>query len=176
MGNPSASTISAFDRLIVSHYESLYRSALVLSGGRHADAEDLTQQTLLKAFLKQDQLRDERATKRWLLVIARSIFLKNLQKKSVQLWSHLEMAEPESPADTNATDFPIDPQELPKFLARLDESQRLILHMYYFEELSYRQIADTLQVKIGTVMSRLARAKQRLRELAVAGQASGRKG
>ncbi len=188
MGNPVDTSITAFGKLIVSHHEALYRAALVLSGGRHADAEDLTQQTLLKAYQKREQLREPAAAKRWLLVIARSIFLKNLHKKSAQLWANFDPADDDRSnsadrhsqadrtiiqqrgADSSAIDYPIDPSELPQLLSRLDDGQRLILHLYYFEDLSYREIAEMLQVKIGTVMSRLARAKQRLRDLAQVGQ------
>lgn len=178
---PVDASIAAFSKLIVSHHESLYRAALVLTGGRHADADDLTQQTLLKAYQKRDQLREPGAAKRWLLVIARSIFLKGLHKKSAKLWSQLDAVDDErQPSlessitdrhgdEPNTIDYPIDPADLPQLLTRLDDGQRLILHLYYFEDLSYREIAEMMQVKIGTVMSRLARAKQRLRELAQVG-------
>lgn len=167
MGNPVELSSAAFGKLIVSHYESLYRAALVLAGGRHADAEDLTQQTLLKAFQKREQLRQAQAARSWLLAIARNVFIKNLQKKSALPGLDFEL-NLEDPSGTEAaqTDFPMDAAELPTLLSRLDDSQRLVLHMYYFEDLSYRQIADALEIKLGTVMSRLARAKQRLREMA----------
>ena len=57
-----------------------------------------------------------------------------------------------------------DAEELQQVLGELHEDLRLILLMFYFEELSYKQIADELEIPIGTVMSRLSRAKQKLRE------------
>ena len=67
---------------------------------------------------------------------------------------------------------PIDRELLDLALNELSEQQRLILAMFYFDELSYKQIASELEVPMGTVMSRLARAKSRLRELLMSRQAS----
>ena len=73
----------------------------------------------------------------------------------------LDMGEvPQPAAELQA----VDAEELQQVLGELSEDLRLILLMFYFEELSYKQIADDLEIPIGTVMSRLSRAKQKLRE------------
>ena len=61
-------------------------------------------------------------------------------------------------------DEAVDRELLHRALDQLPEQYRLIVGMFYFEEFSYKQIAQELGVPIGTVMSRLARAKQRLRQ------------
>ena len=68
-----------------------------------------------------------------------------------------EAADHASPVD------PIDREELAAALDELPEESRLVLLMFYFEELSYQQIAEQLEIPMGTVMSRLSRAKEHLR-------------
>jgi len=155
MGSPSVR------ELIDSHYESLYRYAVRLSGSS-ADAEDLTQETFGKALTRIAQLRDADRAKPWLFRILRNEYLHrkrdDRRAKVVPLDSVGE--PPEVPVDGG---FEIDPQELQAALTELDETFRTPLILFYFEDFSYRDIADQMELPIGTVMSRLARAKAYLR-------------
>lgn len=154
---PAALEIS---RLIVDHHENLFRYAYRLTGSAH-DAEDLTQQTFLVAQQRLDQVRDPARIGGWLFSVLRSCFLKSRRKRRPALAANLELEIDELPASPAAE--PIDRQQLQAALDELPDDARLILVMFYFEDCSYKEIADQLQIAIGTVMSRLARAKARLR-------------
>lgn len=152
---------SSVRELIDSHYESLFRYAVRLSGST-ADAEDLTQETFGKALTRISQLRDADRAKPWLFRILRNEYLHrkrdDRRAKVVPLDSVGE--PPEAPPDGG---FEVDPQELQAALIELDETFRTPLILFYFEDFSYRDIADQMDLPIGTVMSRLARAKAYLR-------------
>jgi len=147
--------------LVEQHYTLLYRYAFRLCGSA-TDAEDLTQQTFLTAQRKLGQLRKPAYAKAWLCAIVRNTYLKNLRNRNGTAVVSLEfVAEPiaEDPSGEPA----LNPQELQTILNELPEEFRTPLILFYFEEFSYKEIAEQMEVVIGTVMSRLARAKSYLR-------------
>ncbi len=147
--------------LIDAHYDGLYRYAFRLSGSS-ADAEDLTQETFRKALARLPQLRDAGKARAWLYRILRNEYLHRVRDdqrhRTVPLDAVGDLAE-KAPAELHE----IDPARLQQALAELDESFRTPIILFYFEEFSYRDIADQMDLPIGTVMSRLARAKSHLR-------------
>lgn len=149
-------------QVIDLHHRAVYRYAYRLTG-RVADAEDLAQQTFLIAQQKLGQLRDETKADRWLFAVVRSCFSKNRRRRrptsAVNLELNMDAVAVEPPPGES-----IDRETLDRALDELPETYRLILAMFYFDDFSYKQIAQELQIPMGTVMSRLARAKQRLRE------------
>jgi RNA polymerase sigma-70 factor (ECF subfamily) len=169
---PAAATLE-IGPLIVAHHAALYRYAYRLSGCQ-ADAEDLTQQTFLVAQQKLHQLREADRVASWLYAVLRSCYLKQCRKRhppgalTVNLPLE-EIAEQEITADD------IDREALQAALGELPDEFRVVVLMFYFEELSYKEIAEQLEIPMGTVMSRLSRGKQHLRtslmadERAVAG-------
>ena len=151
--------------LIAEFHDSVYRYSYRLTG-RQADAEDVTQQTFLIAHEKLHQLNSPSSAKSWLMTIARNCFLKRIRRKKPLPASSVEIDveqidQPEP--DTADSDLP-DPDALKNAIKDLEPNHRLIIMMFYFEKLSYKEIANQLEVKIGTVMSRLSRAKTKLRE------------
>jgi RNA polymerase sigma-70 factor, ECF subfamily len=148
-------------QLVDAHYESLYRYAFRLAGSA-ADADDLTQETFCKAQLQFHQLRDPTRAKPWLFSILRNAYLHRLRAdanhKNVSLEAIGDVAgpEPEPPPD-------VEPAQLQAALNDLPEAFRTPVILFYFEEFSYRDIADQMELPIGTVMSRLARAKDQIR-------------
>lgn len=157
--------------LIAAHYEALYRYAYRLSGSA-ADAEDLTQETFRKALARVHQLRDPEKAKGWLFQILRNAYLHKVRdqkrEKLVPLDSVAEVGmNPDAPLPDVGD---VDPAALQAALAGLDETFRTPLILYYFEEFSYREIADQMELPIGTVMSRLARAKAHLKAKLTAGE------
>ncbi len=143
-------------------YESLYRYAYRLSGSA-ADADDLTQETFCKAQAQFKQLRDRSRAKPWLFSIVRNLYLHRLRSERQHSIVSLDaVAElPENVPD----DLPeIDSEQLQQALDELPELFRTPLILYYFEDFSYRDIAEQMDLPIGTVMSRLARAKASLRQ------------
>lgn len=146
--------------LVRNHYALVYRFAFRLTGSP-ADAEDLTQQAFLTAQAKLEQLRDPSNAKAWLCAIARNAFLKSRRSANGVVPCSLErVAEPASAANSEP-DF--DSEELQTVLNELPEEFRTTLILFYFDEFSYKEIAEQMQVPIGTVMSRLARGKSQLR-------------
>lgn len=148
-------------RLIGEHHRALYRYAFRLAG-RVADAEDLTQQTFVVAQQKIHQVRDPAKVRPWLYTVLRNCFLKSRRKQRPASAGDLELdidavAEPLPAAEQ------IDRRELQAAIDALPDEFKLVVVMFYFEECSYKEIAAKLEVPMGTVMSRLARAKGRLR-------------
>lgn len=149
------------EQLVKDHYKELYRFAYRLSGAT-AEAEDLVQETFCQAQLKLVQLRDGQAARAWLFAILRNAYLRRLRDaKACRLLPLDEVGELADRSDGELP--PIDPEQLQEALAALPETFRTPLILYYFEEFSYREIAEQMQVPMGTVMSRLARGKDYLR-------------
>jgi RNA polymerase sigma-70 factor (ECF subfamily) len=147
--------------LVDQHYELLYRYAYRLSGSA-ADAEDLTQETFCTAQQKLAQLRNAASARSWLCTILRHCFLKGFRSARVVSFASLEtLADDPEAAGDPADDM--DLEKLQRVLDALPEPFRTPLILFYFEEFSYRDIAEQMGVPLGTVMSRLARAKRHLR-------------
>lgn len=149
------------ERLLEEHQESVFRYAYRLCGCA-ATAEDIAQEVFLRAFRSLHQLRDDAAARGWLLVIARNEFLRHCRRRA----SSSELVVDPQDCDTPAEQAPppIENQEwVAAALEQLPEDFRLVLLMYYFEELSYAQIAEQLKIPLGTVMSRLSRGKTHLK-------------
>jgi len=159
-------------RLDFSDYlDGLYGYAMVLSRNG-ADAEDLVQETCLRALRGIDRLRAEGSVKSWLFTILRNIWLNQLRQRRTRP----DLVELD--ADENASYEPADRVQDPhKDLVNKAEREKLrvaiqqlplefreVIVLREYEELSYQEIAGLLDCPIGTVMSRLARARSRLRD------------
>ncbi len=148
-------------QLVEEYYESLYRYAYRLSGTA-ADAEDLTQEAFCTAQMKLHQLRDPGRAKPWLFSIVRNGYLHRLRQRKHEVTMPVDgfgdVAEP-------PLELPdVDPQKLQEALGEMPEAFRTPLILFYFEDFSYRDIAEQMDLPIGTVMSRLSRAKCLLRK------------
>jgi RNA polymerase sigma factor (sigma-70 family) len=159
-------------RLVDDHYLALYRYAFRLSGSA-ADAEDLTQETFCKAQRHLSQLRDNGRAKPWLFSILRNAYLHRVRAE--QHAHCLSLDDVGDLAEAAAEPLPeIDPDRLQQALNELPEAFRTPLILFYFEDFSYRDIAEQMDLPLGTVMSRLARAKAHLRSrLLPASEATG---
>jgi len=148
-------------RLVAEHHKAVYGYAYRLSG-TEADAEDLTQQAFLVAQQKLGQLRKAESVRSWLLAIVRNGFLKACKRRrpvpAVDLQLNIDSI-PDAALDRDE----IDHERLQQAIDELPAEFKVVLVMFYFEECSYREIAEKLSLPIGTVMSRLARAKGHLR-------------
>ena len=149
-------------QLVRAHYQAVYRYAFRLAGNE-ADAEDLTQQTFLIAQDRLGQVRNGERVLSWLFAVLRSCFLKSRRRLRPIAAVNLELNVEEIP-EHRWTESAIDREELQGALNDLPEEFRLVVLMFYFEEMSYQDIAKQLELPIGTVMSRLSRAKGRLRQ------------
>ncbi|GAB4132662.1 MAG: RNA polymerase sigma factor SigE [Thermogutta sp.] len=147
---------------IRDHAEVVFAYLYRLAGSTSA-AEDLTQEVFLTALRKGDQIRDPKRVRAWLMTVARNSFLAS--RRASQALPTVELPEAAEIADDESAPehWAFDEEQLQEALAELPDDFRVVVLMFYFEELSYREIAELLGLPIGTVMSRLSRAKAQLR-------------
>ena len=153
----------SFEQLVEEYYQPAYRFAFSLSGN-HSDACDITQQAFYLAHTRSHQLRDPAKRKQWLFTILHREFLRTRRRETAHPQSALEFCEhalPHIHVDHAAT---LDSKTVLLALQTLDENFRMPLALFYLDQLSYKEIAAALDIPIGTVMSRLARGKQMLRQ------------
>jgi RNA polymerase sigma-70 factor (ECF subfamily) len=146
--------------LVEQFYSPVFRFAYRLSG-QASDAEDLAQQAFMDAQRKLHTLRDVEKVRPWLFMIVRNLYRRKIRDQKPDRQVTLEaVAEPTAEVQPG----PLDHEGLQAALDTLPEEFRTVLLLFYFEELSYREIAAQLDLPIGTVMSRLSRGKQHLRQ------------
>jgi RNA polymerase sigma-70 factor (ECF subfamily) len=159
-----------FEARVLPHLDAAYRFARWLSHSS-ADADDILQEAILRAFRGFDTLRGSDA-KAWLLAIVRNCHSTALQQQrrraSVPLPDEHDGEDGRAlvadTPDPESTSIQGDEQRtLDRLLAALPQEQREILMLREIEELDYREIAAVINIPIGTVMSRLARARAALR-------------
>lgn len=149
-------------QLVRQFHAVLFRYAYRLTGS-NSDAEDLTQQTFLTAHQKLGGLRDMAKVKSWLFTVMRNTYLKGCRKQRPVPAGNIELDVDNLPARLPREDE-IDRQALQLALDELTDDYKVVLVMFYFEELSYKEIGEKLALPLGTVMSRLSRAKGHLRQ------------
>ena len=152
-----------FESIVSSYYESLYRFALSLTGAE-ADACDLTQQTFLIWATKGHQLLDRSKVKSWLFTTLHREFL-SIRKRIVR-FPHVELNESheELPPISEDVLSTLDATWLLESLGRLQEPYRSALSLFYLEDCSYKEIAEILQIPLGTVRSRIFRGIRLLQQ------------
>lgn len=161
----------SFEELAVPHLEMVYRVARRLARNQH-EAEDLVQETYLKAYkaFSRFEMR-EFGIKPWLLKILHNTFFNRRarQKKAPKATDQATLEQThEATESESASEAPPDldyenvDQEVKAAINGLPEEFRSVLLLWATMELSYQEIADILSVPIGTVMSRLHRARQQL--------------
>ncbi|PAW66109.1 MAG: RNA polymerase subunit sigma-24 [Opitutia bacterium Tous-C1TDCM] len=154
-----------FPQLVESHYPGLYRFALSLARNP-ADASDLTQQTFYIWATKGQALRDAGKAKTWLFTTLYREFLRIRRRESrVTALEDLTPAEQDPPDADADVIVKMDAELVLAALQEVPLTFREPLALFYLQELSYLEIADVLEVPIGTIMSRLARGKAHLRAL-----------
>ena len=147
--------------LVDQHYRAVFGYAYRLSGSV-IESEDLTQQTFMLAQSHLTQLREPRAARGWLYTIARNEFLRRRpMSTSIALDDAPELVSPE--VESEWLDGELTSERLQAALNELPVEFRVPVVLFYFENLSYRDIAEQLDQPIGTIMSRLSRAKSQLR-------------
>jgi len=152
-----------FEKLVEDFYLPLYRFAFSLSR-QESDAADLTQQTFLLWASKGHQLRDSSKVKTWLFTSLYREFLgrKRDRDRFVESEASLEtIAQQSIPASVVDE---LDGQIVQSALHELEEIYRAPLTLFYLQQHSYKEIAEILEIPIGTVMSRISRGKDQLRK------------
>jgi RNA polymerase sigma-70 factor (ECF subfamily) len=153
--------LDVFNEFVLPHARLIYDSAFRLCGN-HDDAEDLLQETLFYAVKSFAQLKDRDKCKYWLFSILKNLFLKQVEKGKKRTDLEFDLFS-DNICDVSyiENEYLRDEVErnLRDILERLDERLKIPIFMFYFDRLTYKEIADILGVPIGTVMSRIARGK-----------------
>jgi RNA polymerase sigma-70 factor (ECF subfamily) len=155
-----------YEQAVALYHEDLHRFALSLSRNS-ADASDLTQESYCRLLNKGDQLHDKSKVKSWLFTTLYRVFLGWKRREKRFPHTELSLSEPDLPALTPNVVDQLDSEIVLAALQEIDEHHRTPLVLFYLQSLSYREIAEMLDVPVGTVMSRLSRAKAMLRTLVV---------
>lgn len=152
-----------FEEAVRSAYPTLYRAAVVLTGNA-ADAEDAVQETLFRAFKAYGTFRGESSATTWMyrILIREAGRIRRNARPTAQMQIEAPLMDTRNPhgAASQSDEF----RRALAILRDLAERQREMVTLFYLEDLSYREVADTLGVSIGTVKSALSRARTVLRE------------
>lgn len=162
----------AFEREALPHLDAVFRVALRLSGNQ-ALAEDLAQETMLKAFRAWHQYRPGTNVRAWLLTILRNTFINEYRKRrraraevnvsdieSFTVFPEVQETDPEGRFFEQIVD-----EDVLKAIDALPDEFRESLVLSDVEGLSYQEIAEITEVPVGTVKSRIYRARQALQRV-----------
>ena len=169
----------AYATLMNKYKKAVYFTVLKMVSNKD-DAEDLTMQAFTKAFRSLDKYDNSYAFSTWLFRIASNNAIDHLRKRKLSTTS-LDVNIFEDDGDQGASvsttlvDEKADPEEamlkgqrsaiMREVINSLDDKYKELINLYYFEELKYEEIADQLQIPLGTVKVRLSRAKDFLAKL-----------
>jgi RNA polymerase sigma-70 factor (ECF subfamily) len=173
----------AFDTLMSRHQRGLYQ---MLRGivRNHADADDLTQEAFFRAFRYLDRFDRARPFRPWLYKIGVNLACHHLRRSRRARWVSLDEEHPETgvtladrmehPGAEAEVRRPLETRRLAEAMQMLPPLHRTVLVLRAVENLRYEEIAVILAVPVGTVMSRISRAREALREiLAASGDSAG---
>ncbi|HSG81834.1 MAG TPA: sigma-70 family RNA polymerase sigma factor, partial [Gemmatimonadota bacterium] len=169
MGEDAAVKREEFEQEALVHLDTLYSVALRLCGNA-SDAEDLVQDTVMKAYRSWDKYERGTNCRAWLVTIMRNTFINRFRKESkrpsavefdaVQDISVFDEVQDRDPAGTFFRQIVDD--DVKRAIQELPEEFRLPVVLSDVEGLSYAEIAEILELPVGTVKSRLFRGRRRL--------------
>lgn len=151
----------AFSRIIIQNKEAMYKTAIVILKNED-NAYDALQEALIKMYKNINKLESVEAFKLWSrrIIVNCCYDLINKNNKVIDITSRLTENYEEAKQDTyNCED------ELVELLDKLDPDLRLTATLYYYNDLSTKEIADILNIPAGTIKSRLSRAREKLYEI-----------
>jgi len=163
----SAVDDQAFETYVLPEIEVLLRVANSLTRN-HAEAEDLVQDSLIRAYRGISRF-DGRHPRAWLLTILRNTHINRNRRRRPELLRDPDAATDRlvSAASDERTDAGVDDEidaEIIRALDSLDEPFRRVVELVDIDGLTYAEAAEVLDVPVGTVMSRLHRARSRIRD------------
>lgn len=145
-----------FKQWIAQHHEVLYRHARWMTGNNDL-AKDLVQDTYFQAWKYRSSLREENKVLGWLLTILRRLVYKECRQNMSRSEFLQEFAQDAVATERENIDAMID---LERNLNLLNASQREILLLYALHGFTYEEISEQLEIPLGTVMSRISRARK----------------
>jgi RNA polymerase sigma-70 factor, ECF subfamily len=150
--------------ILESLYGSLYQFAVHLTRSE-SDAADLVQQTFLILIQNLYQIRDLSRIKCWLFTTLRRNFLMEVRHRTKHREVEFLPNVHDLPVEDASPWSAMDALEVRKALLQVEEIYRVTLELFYVSELSYREIEEILEIRPGTVMSRLSRGKAQLKSI-----------
>ncbi len=148
----------SMDDVIYKYKENIFRAALSISRNPQ-DAEDILQDTLLEYFQRDREFDSEEHIKAWLLRVAtnksKNIVLNFWHRNRVSLEEYMEEVPFQEPED----------RKLAEAVLSLPKKYRIIIHLYYYEDYSVREIGDVLNLTQSAVKNRLLRGRKMLKEM-----------
>jgi RNA polymerase sigma-70 factor, ECF subfamily len=159
----------AFDELMKRYAASVYKVTYSLTRN-HADADDLSQETFIRAYRAIARFDEQYQFYTWVRRIAVNLCFNHLKRGKKFRFVPLPMADGEEESADIADPRPQSAdsglrRDLDQALAKLPSDQRAVFVLRVNEEMSYGEISQALGIPVGTVMSRLSRAREKLREL-----------
>jgi RNA polymerase sigma-70 factor (ECF subfamily) len=151
-----------FESVVARYYEPLYQFAFSLTRSE-ADACDLTQQTYYIWATKGHQLRDVSKVKTWLFTTLHRAFLESRRRQT--RFPHFELSQVPLPSLAAADVNQLDAGHVLRALAQVDQVYQAPVALFYLEDCSYKEIAEILDVPIGTVKSRMSRGIAQLQTI-----------
>lgn len=155
---------NTFEETVNAYYEPLYRFAYSLAHD-DADARDLTQETFAQLSRKAGQIQDRTRIKSWLFTTLYRSFIDSHRRRIRHPHVEAEGVLEDLPARTVDAGERLDAASVLKALRNVPEVFRVPLTLFYLEQHSYLEIAEIIDVPVGTVMSRISRGRAALREL-----------
>jgi RNA polymerase sigma-70 factor (ECF subfamily) len=149
-------------RLIIEHIPRLRRYARALVGDRYV-ADDLVQDTLERAWNKFYLWRQGSDLRAWLFTIMHNVFVNQVRRRRYEIEQPMEELPVVSVRATQSEQLEL--QDVDRALRKLSDEQREVVLLVAVEQLSYDEASRALDIPIGTVMSRLSRARERMRQL-----------
>ena len=153
-------------RLVVQHIPRLRRYARALTGDANR-ADDLVQDSLERAWSRMHLWQGEGDMRAWLFTIMHNVFVNSVRKYAREpgFVPLSETDQSNSTSDAADHETLLELRDLKVAIDNLPEAQREVILLVGLEQLSYQEVADILDIPIGTVMSRLSRARERLRTM-----------
>ncbi len=163
----------AFAVIVARYTERAYRMALYILGSKQ-DAMDLSQDAFIRAYRNLKRFDVSRPFFPWFATILRNLcynFLRRRKRKQAYNIEDFQIAEPSAPSSEPSSGIAVETKvALNKALSKLSPQDREIIGKFYFEQLSYAEIATELDIPIGTVMSRLYYARRHLKDRMLKGE------
>ncbi len=156
----------AFGELVLRHQSAVRRFLRHLTGGDHATADDLTQETFVQAYRSLARHHGESSFATWLLGIAHNLH-RNARRKAARFVAPPDetFADETTPSPARSSDLRHD---LTAALRSLTSDEQTVIHLFYQQGLSHPEIAEVVGWPLGTVKTHLARGKDKLRRLLAA--------
>lgn len=150
---------NAFNALVVKYQGFVRRFLLHLLGGDAMTADDLAQETFIKAYLNLKQFKGVSNFSTWLTRIAYNVFY-DFQRNKNTHFEDIETADFEIAHNKN----PMENYDFEQLLKTLKPEERAAVLLFYMEDFEIKKIAKTMNLPVGTVKSHLHRAKEKIRK------------